>query len=136
MKLYRGLRTDEYEEFDLTKFQEYQSAWNFILKNRSQGNFEYPQGLNQIIGALQQNNGLNRQYFTDNKEVAYRYAKTQKGIVVEIDVSTTDIIKYFQLEFQNFAKRKTAFEIVYSIDALTLSKHNKDWQLTIIQPQS
>ena len=121
MKLYRGLK-EVFQPFTSRLQKRYKDLWDKVLKTRK--NKKYPEQLNKEILELQKLQKLAVQHFTDNKEIAYRYGK----YVVEITVPD---IKHFTVEFQNFSKRKTNFEIVYCVKGEVLHRLSKEWKLTI-----
>lgn len=93
------------------------------------GDFTYPDPLNDDILAASKLTRLQRQHFTDNREIAASYAKANDGLLVEIDVPISEILSHFTIEFQKFAQRKRSFEVVYVIDAAKLSSLSKKWKL-------
>jgi hypothetical protein len=50
---------------------------------------------------------------------------------VELSVPLKDVLKHFDLEFQNFAQRKTNFEVVYCIRGKVLAEHKEKWKLKV-----
>ncbi len=132
MKLYRGLKAAEYIEFDSAQFQHYKNDWEELLCERAQGNISFTEELAPVVKRLRQSERLTRQYFTDNEMIAKQYTKSVAGILIQIDVPVSDILKYFTLEFQNYNKRQERLEIVYLVDSLTLSKKKKEWSLQIV----
>src|SRR3989344_2771217 len=136
MKLYRGLKRIEYGELDNKTINKNNESWKKILEIRKTGNLIYPSDLDALVKELFRTQCLTRQYFTDNKKVAKRYAKNEGGQLIEIDVPINDLLKYFILEFQNYSKRKKSFEITYLITGKNLIKKSKDWNLKIKKPQS
>jgi len=128
MKLYRGIKTREYRE---KISRQYENNWRKILKERAKGNFRYPLELDNTIKDLFKFQPLERQNFTDNKEIAEKYAKEEKGLLIEISVPIKEITKHFTLEFQNYAKRRKVFEIVYVVNGSDLAKNRKKWNLKV-----
>ncbi len=131
MKLYRGLKAVEYKEYSSEVLKKYRSNWQKILRLREKGDLDYPHDLNKDIGTLKKHEHLVRQYFTDDKKTAERYAKEQKGVLVEIDVPIGDILEHFILEFQNYTKRKERFEITYIVRGKDLVKYAESWKLRV-----
>lgn len=131
MKLYRGLSAKEFGLASEKMLLENKKVWKSILVNREQGNFRYPNNLDQPIALLQKNLRLEYQHFTDSKLIAEGYARKVDGILIELNVSIEDILRYFDLELQNFARRKKKFEIVYRVKGSVLSKKREKWHLKI-----
>lgn len=131
MKLYRGLKTKEFRFFTKQQEKEAQKKWSQVVALRARGSFDYPHDLEDDIRELKRAERVAVQHFTDKKEIAARYAKDNNGALVTIDVSPEDIIKHFTVEFQNFAKRKKHFELVYSVPGSILHKKAKEWNLII-----
>lgn len=131
MKLYRGLKSKEYLEFDEKLEKSIKSAWSEILDFREKGDFNYRENLNDLILELEKVHNLTHQNFTDNEKVAKNYAKREGGLLVSIDVPKEDILKFFKMEFQNFSKRRKKFEIVYVVDSKILNKYSKIWKLAL-----
>lgn len=129
MKLYRGIKSSEFKHFTDDTATELEQTWSSILKLRSQGKLEYPKHLDPEISRAEKLIRLQRQNFTDRREIALDYAKTYGGALIEIDVPLADILKYFRIEFQNFGKRKSRFEVVYVVDAKPLKKFKRKWKL-------
>lgn len=130
MKLYRGIISPTYSPFTPADAKSLKVTWQAILENREQGVFSYPDDLNGEILDAQDLVRLQRQHFTDDKEIAEGYAKLNGGILIEINVPIAEILKYFTIEFQKFAQRKKSFEIVYVIDAAKLHSMAKQWNLS------
>ncbi|MGE4133327.1 MAG: hypothetical protein AB7F86_16915 [Bdellovibrionales bacterium] len=57
------------------------------------------------------------------------YARKVGGLLVEISVPMADVLKHFDIEFQNFGRRKKQFEIVYCVKGSILAKYGKKWKL-------
>jgi hypothetical protein len=129
MKLYRGIKAQGYLPFTPENSEFLKNTWETLISERAQGDFDYPEELNQDILEASKLVRLQRQYFTDNKEIALSYAKDHEGVLIEIDVSVPDILESFTLEFQKFAQRRQSFEIVYGIDAAKLFSFSKKWKL-------
>ncbi len=130
MKLYRGLKSSEYKEFNSKILTNLSRAWNKIIKIREKSH-KYPGKLNSIINNLFNHERLIFQNFTDNKKIAESYTRREKGILLEINVPIKDIIKYFKIEFQNYTKRRKLFELIYVVKGIDLSKNSKKWKLKI-----
>ena len=106
MKLYRGIKAKEFSHFTPDVAKRLNGTWKAILQKRGSGDLSYPDSLNDDILAASKLVRLQRQHFTDNKEIAASYATANQGLLVEIDVPVADITKHFTLEFQKFAQRK------------------------------
>jgi hypothetical protein len=132
MKLYRGIKAKEFSHFTPESSQQLNDTWQAILKERARGNLAYPDALNDEILAASKLVRLQRQHFTDNKEIAASYADDNDGLLVEIDVPVSEIISHFTIEFQKFAQRRKNFEVVYVIDAAKLSSLSKKWKMKAI----
>ena len=131
LKLYRGLSAEDFSLISEEVLKENKAVWKSLLENRLLGIFDYPLDLDKPIRNLQKNLRLERQYFTDSREIAEGYAKKVGGILVEISVPLKDVLKHFELEFQNFTQRKTNFEVVYCIRGKVLAEHNEKWKLKV-----
>ncbi len=131
MKLYRGIKSKNFEIFDSKTEKENLSTWSKILEIRSKNIFKHPDDLDDKILRAEKHGKLIHQYFTDNQSIASSYARSTNGILIEINVPKSDVLKFFKLEFQNFSKRKKSFEVVYVIDSKILSKNSKKWKLKI-----
>jgi hypothetical protein len=131
MKLYRGIKAKEFKEGSKAIQEAVRSGWNKILKLRTAGNLKYPQHLDNLISELFKLQPLTRQYFTDNKKIAAAYAKKERGVLLEINLPVKAVLDYFTIEFQNYNKRKSSFEIVYMIKGSDLSKNAKKWKLKV-----
>lgn len=129
LKLYRGLSSDEFNLATDEVFEENKKAWASILAHRVRKDFKYPQKLDRSITSLHKNLRLEYQYFTDAKLIADGYAKKVGGLLVEVSVPVEDVLEFFDIEFQNFGRRKKRFEIVYCIKGSILAKHSKRWKL-------
>jgi hypothetical protein len=129
MKLYRGIKTNEFHLIDSQKIKSFNASWTKILNFRATGNLNYQQDLNDEIIKLFRLQRLQTQHFSDNKKIANSYAKSNKGLLITIDLPTREILQKFSIEFQNFGKRKKQFKIVYAVNALTLRKNAKKWKL-------
>lgn len=133
MKLYRGIVNKEFEYVTPATKKRVAELWKQILKTRSCGNTTYPEQLNkEIIELHYLSNRLLIQNFTDNIAVAKKYARDNSGIVVKLDVSQKDILKYFTIEFQNFAKRREKFDLVYTVHGSDVYRFAKKWKLSTI----
>ncbi len=131
MKLYRGLSADEFKLVSKKMLKENKLIWSSILKNRAQGEFGYPDNLDRPITLLQTNMRLEYQYFTDSKMIAEGYVKKIGGLLIELNIPIKDILNYFDLEFQNFSRRKKKFELVYRVKGSLLLKNSKKWGLKV-----
>ena len=129
MKLYRGIRAQEFSLFTPAVAAELRSTWKAILAVRANGKFDYPHDKNDRILAASRLVRLQRQHFTDRKAIAVAYAKANGGLLIEIDLPVDQILEHFTIEFQNFTQRKKKFEVVYVVDSGKLSKHSKKWKL-------
>lgn len=129
LKLYRGLSSDEFNLATDEVFEKNKKAWALILDRRVMKDFKYPQELDRSITSLHKNLRLEYQYFTDAKPIAEGYARKVGGLLVEVSVPLKDVLEYFDIEFQNFGRRKKQFEIVYCVKGSTLAKHGKRWKL-------
>ena len=129
MKLYRGIKSSEYAHFTPEDAKRLKTTWGVILENRAAGDFSYPEDLNLEILDAEDLVRVQRQHFTDVKDIASAYAKKNGGVLIELEVPLEDILKYFTIEFQKFAQRKKNFEIVYVIDASILFRLAKRWKL-------
>jgi hypothetical protein len=132
MKLYRGLKTADFQLLDEATSKSVRDIWKKVLLRRSKGDFSFPEKLSAEIQEQERQIRLRRQHFTDNKEIAARYAKASGGSLVEIDVSVEEISRVFDIEFQNFGKRRKKFELVYVIDAEVLRRRAKKWKLKCV----
>jgi hypothetical protein len=131
LKLYRGLSSSEFNIATEEVFKQNKNSWASILENRLKGDFKYPQNLDRSITTLHKNLRLEYQYFTDSKEIAEGYAKKVGGLLVEIAVPLKDVLEHFDIEFQNFSRRKKNFEIVYCVKGSILAKQGKKWRLKV-----
>jgi hypothetical protein len=129
LKLYRGLSSEEFNHATDELFKQNKKVWASILVHRLKGDFKYPQQLDRSINALHKNLRLEYQYFTDSKVIAEGYARKVGGLLVELAVSLNDVLKHFDIEFQNFSRRKKQFEIVYCVKGSTLAKYGRRWRL-------
>lgn len=132
MKLYRGLKSSEFKPYSSEIDNDLKGVWRAILSRRSKGNWSFPEHLAEDVLRAEKLLRLQRQHFTDRKDIALSYAKANKGALVEIEVSQEDILSKFRIEFQNFGRRKKSFEIVYVVDAGILHKQRKKWKLKVI----
>ena len=108
----------------------HQKNWKQLLSKRAAADMSYPEELDQTVRKLEKTARLERQHFTDNSAIAKSYARKVGGLLVEIDVSLPEILKYFRLEFQNFSKRKRNFEIVYVVDSKVMAHNRRRWKFT------
>jgi hypothetical protein len=131
IKLFRGLSANEFQLASNSLLKQNKRIWASILERRAAGQMDYPTALNESITSLQNNLRLERQYFTDSKKIAETYAKKVGGVLVEIQVPLKDVVSFFDIEFQNFGKRKKNFEIVYCVKAAALLKNRKKWNLRV-----
>jgi hypothetical protein len=131
LKLYRGISADEFNIASEKLFKENKKVWTSIIERRVKGKFDYPQDLDRAITSLHKNLRLEKQYFTDSKAIAEGYAKKVSGLLIEMTVPLKDVIEHFEIEFQNFGRRKKQFEIVYCVRGSVLGKNSKKWDLKI-----
>jgi hypothetical protein len=131
LKLYRGVVAEDFLLLSSKQKVFRKQIWSEILLRRLNNNYQYPNDLDKEIQELLLLTRLERQHFTDRKAIASSYAKKANGILIEISVPLEDLVKKFRLEFQNFGKRKTLFDIVYVIQSSELSKNLKKWKLVI-----
>lgn len=131
LKLYRGLKQAEFKEFDQETSKLLKEAWKIILELRANGEFDFPEDLSPVVRDIKKHEKLSRQYFTDRKETAEKYAKAEKGALVSIKVPISDVLKHFILELQNYKKRKEKFEITYCVLGETLFKNSEKWNLKV-----
>jgi len=131
IRLYRGISSDDFKTPTNRQNKITKQKWKSLLERRAQGNYSYPNELNSIILELEMLSRLDYQHFTDNKKIATSYAKKSKGLVIELGVPLIDVMKYFELEFQNFKSRKKQFEIVYRINGTVLNRFSKAWSLKV-----
>lgn len=129
MKLYRGLKSSEFKMFSEDAALELRNLWSAVLNKRSKGDWTFPNELNEDILLGEKLLRLQRQHFTDRRDIALGYATENNGALIEIDVSKKDILDHFRIEFQNFGKRKKSFEIVYVIDSSILFRNRRKWKL-------
>ncbi len=129
LKLYRGISADEFNLATDDVFKENKKVWSSILEHRLNGDFDYPNHLDRSITTLHKNLRLEYQYFTDSKVIAEGYARKVGGLLVELSVPLNDVLKHFDIEFQNYGRRKRQFEIVYCVKGSTLAKFGKRWRL-------
>lgn len=129
LKLYRGIKSNEFSHFSPAVSGKLRKAWARILRSRLDGDFRYPDQLNSEILSASRLVRLQRQHFTDNKEIALNYARQNAGLLVEIQVPLSDLLDKFTIEFQNFSMRKKQFEIVYVVDSSVLFKSATKWKL-------
>ena len=132
MRLYRGIKTKNFTDISLIDKNRAEEDWKEVLNLRKHGKVNYPEDLDLTIKNLHKLQRLNFQNFTDIKEIAEKYAKTNNGLLVELNVSIEDIIKYFHLEIQNYQKRREKFEIVYTISGKALSENKDKWEFKLI----
>jgi hypothetical protein len=133
LKLYRGLSSDELILATDDVFKENKKVWSSILEHRLNEDFDYPQELDRPITTLHKNLRLEYQYFTDAKLIAEGYARKVGGLLVELSVPLNDVLKHFDIEFQNFGRRKKQFEIVYCVKGSTLAKYGQRWRLKTVR---
>jgi hypothetical protein len=135
MKLFRGINADEFSHFTPEVAGRLLSTWEKILNRRDRGDFKYPAAINSEILEASKVIRLQRQHFTDNEIVAREYARKNSGLLVELDVPVSDVLKHFEIEFQNFSQRKKNFEIVYVVNATELFTHAKKWKMKTRKPE-
>jgi hypothetical protein len=131
LKLYRGLSSEDLYFATNEVLKQNKRTWSSILYYRVNGNFKYPEQLDRSIIDLHKNSRLEYQYFTDSKIIAEGYARKIGGILVELSVPFNDVLKHFDIEFQNFGRRKKQFEIVYCVKGTTIAKYDKQWRLKV-----
>lgn len=131
MKLYRGIKTNSFRLRTPEEERGFQEKWRKILELREKGKFEYPEHFNKEVIELHDQARLSYQHFTDNREIAERYAKNEEGILIEITVPIAEVLEYFTLEFQNYSKRKEQFEITYTVSSDILADKQEEWQLKL-----
>lgn len=131
IKLYRGLASDQFQLANRELRKKQNEAWRKILTFRFEKPSEYPAELDSVIRELHGSLRLGRQLFTDSREVAERYAKSVSVVLVEIQVPLDEVIDRFEIEFQNFARRKQPFELVYRASGEVLRKNLKKWKFKI-----
>lgn len=129
IKLYRGLKNGDLKFINQETVAQHAEIWRQILVHR-QKSTRYPEHLNEAIIRLHKETRLYRQAFSDYKETAERYA-TGGGILVELKVPINDILRCFELEIQNYDKRRQCFEIVYTIAFSQLVSHMESWHYQI-----
>ncbi len=131
MKLYRGITSKEYLEHTEEIENRFKDGWRKILEYRNRGDLSYPEELNEIVIELYKTQPITRQYFTDNKEIAEQYIKTEGGLMIEIDVPINEILNHFVIEFQNYSKRRDRFEVTYLVHGKTLLENKDSWKMQI-----
>jgi len=131
IKLYRGLDAAEFKAVTGKSRASNRRVWQAIVSMRATGDFSYPANLDKDINQLHRNLRLERQFFTDNKLIAKAYASKVSGLLVEVTVPVQDVIKHFDVEFQNFGRRRKQFEIVYCVKGALLSKRAKVWKMKV-----
>lgn len=131
LKLYRGISANEFQYASDKLFAENRQIWHSLLQRRAAGKFDYPLEMDKAVTTLHTKLRFEHQYFTDSKSIAEGYAKKVSGILVEIQVSVEDIVKNFDIEFQNFSKRKRQFEIVYGVKGSVLLKFAEAWRFKV-----
>lgn len=132
MKLYRGINAQEFSHFTPEIALVLKNTWRSILETRADGDFRYPEEMNEEILEASRLARLQRQNFTDDKDIAFKYAQAKGGVLIEVDVSIDDIVNNFTIELQKFAQRKKSFEIVYVVDSEILFLSAKKWKLKTI----
>lgn len=136
LKLYRGLSSDEFHLATDEVFNGNKSAWAAILTHRAKGDLKYPASLDKSITSLHKNLRLEYQYFTDSKSIAEGYARKVGGLLVELTVPVKDVLEHFDIEFQNFGRRKKQFELVYCVRGSALVRYKKQWRLKVEKKKS
>lgn len=131
LKLYRGLSADEFNLASETLVRENRRIWSSIIERRAKGYFEYPHTLDKAITMLHKNLRLEYQHFTDSKSIARNYARKMNGLVIELAVPIKDLLSHFDIEFQNFGRRKKQFEVVYCVKGSVLKKYSRRWRLKV-----
>lgn len=131
MELYRGIKNSDVLLKNLKTETLLVDGWRKILDKRSCKDLSYPEEMNELILKLSKSRRLNRQTFTNNKDIAESYTKSNSGALIQIDIEVDDILEYFVLEFQNFAKRRKRFEIVYEVSGIELARNAEKWELRV-----
>ncbi len=129
IKLYRGLKAEAFQPFTQAEAAQQRKTWAKLLEARAQGDFAHPVAFDAEIRKLESGLRLRRQYFTDRREVAAAYARSEGGSLLSIELPLDQVLSHFSLEFQNFSKRRSSFEIVYLVSGELLAKHAKAWKL-------
>lgn len=129
MKLYRGIKCEEITFLTEEVKNEINSVIGSLLQLRQSGDFHYPEKMNGEIIKSRQLLRLRDQYFTDRKDIAEDYAKSENGLLLEMDVPPEDILEFFKVEFQDFGKRKEDFQLVYRVDGEILLKNRDTWNV-------
>ena len=132
LRLYRGIKADDFVFDGPAAAKRHDSLWREILEHRQESG-RYPSHLNAEIIRLHGETRLRHQAFSDQRETAERYLSRQGGLLVELEVPLDDILRYFELEIQNYAKRKRSFEIVYTVRSSVLARHAETWRCRIIR---
>lgn len=136
IKLYRGLQANDFTLVDQEMIAWQNEAWRKILAHRDKTS-EYPEHLNNLIIQLHKETRLNRQVFTESRSTAKRYiAGKDGGILIELSVPINDILQYFELEIQNYSKRRQCFEVVYTIRSSVLAEFMQAWHCRITSNKS
>jgi hypothetical protein len=131
MKLYRGIKSKDLNPFNAKTSKAFAEVFAELLKRRERGDFSYPKKFDKEIQTLEKVGRYRRQNFTDDRKIAQAYAKANNGTLVEISVPIKEITKSFHIEFQNFGKRRSKFEIVYVVDSVTLFKNSRKWKMRL-----
>ncbi len=136
IKLYRGLKTDSLTIVDQDMASRHAVLWHKILTHR-QGSTKYPTDLDNSIAKLHEETRLYRQVFSDCRATAERYLNdSDDGVIVELEVPISELIRHFELEIQNYSKRKQHFEIVYTVRSAVLADHMQSWCCKILSLKS
>jgi hypothetical protein len=104
---------------------------HWLLVSRASGNKKYPNFLDEQIQGFEKILRTERQHFTDDKDIALSYAKKTKGVLIEVVVPVNEVVRHFRIEFQNYAKRKKKFELVYVVDGSLLKRKSRQWNLKV-----
>lgn len=131
IKLYRGMVSDVFTLHSRSYFNEQKKFLHWILALRSSGKMQYPDFLDEQVQAFEKLLRTERQYFTDDREIARSYAKKNKGVLIELVVPIHEVVKHFRIEFQNYGKRKKKFELVYVVDGALLKTKSSQWKLKV-----
>lgn len=79
IRLYRGLKTPDFRLFSAAEGARQRRIWKRLLEARAKGDFSHPASLDSELRWLEKSLRLGRQYFTDRKDIASAYAKTNRG---------------------------------------------------------
>jgi hypothetical protein len=136
LKLYRGISAEDFNLATDEVLKNNRRVWRQILQHRLNGNFDFLADLDESINSLHKSIRLEYQYFTDSKVIAQGYARKVGGNLAEISVPLNDVLKYFDIEFQNFGARKKKFEIVFRVKGSILAKKIKAWKMKVARQKT